>query len=79
MDPNALYSALNTIAQCSAALVAFIGFLGMWRLERLRAELAQTEDYLRWLLRDRRPEAMTLPIEPLIAAAQAMPMRTSTR
>lgn len=70
MDPTALYYALSTIAQCAAALAAFIGFLGIWRLDRLRAELAQTENYLRWLLRDRRPEAMTLPIEPLIAAAQ---------
>jgi hypothetical protein len=37
MDPNALYYALSTIAQCAAALAALIGFLGMWRLDRLRA------------------------------------------
>lgn len=28
MDPTALYYALSTIAQCAAALAAFIGFLG---------------------------------------------------
>jgi hypothetical protein len=38
MDVDALYSALNTIAQCSAALAALIGFLGLWRLDRLREE-----------------------------------------
>ena len=37
MDPTALYYALNTIAQCAAALAALIGFLGLWRLDRLRA------------------------------------------
>jgi hypothetical protein len=37
MDPNALYAALNTVAQCAAALAALIGFLGLWRLDRLRA------------------------------------------
>jgi hypothetical protein len=41
MDPNALYAALNTIAQCAAALAALIGFLGLWRLDRLRAEREQ--------------------------------------
>jgi hypothetical protein len=38
MDPTALYYALSTIAQCAAALAALIGFLGLWRLDRLRAE-----------------------------------------
>ena len=37
-DPTALYYALSTIAQCAAALAALIGFLGMWRLDRLREE-----------------------------------------
>jgi hypothetical protein len=41
MDPNALYAALNTVAQCAAALAALIGFLGLWRLDRLRAEREQ--------------------------------------
>jgi hypothetical protein len=38
MDATALYYALSTIAQCAAALAALIGFLGMWRLDRLREE-----------------------------------------
>jgi hypothetical protein len=38
MDPTALYYTLSTIAQCAAALAALIGFLGMWRLDRLREE-----------------------------------------
>jgi hypothetical protein len=41
MDPNALYVALNTVAQCAAALAALIGFLGLRRLDRLRAEREQ--------------------------------------
>jgi hypothetical protein len=41
MDPNALYAALNTVAQCAAALAALIGFLGLRRLDRLRAEREQ--------------------------------------
>jgi hypothetical protein len=41
MDPTALYYALSTIAQCAAALAALIGFLGLWRLDRLRAEREQ--------------------------------------
>jgi hypothetical protein len=41
MDPNALYAALNTVAQCAAALAALIGFLGLWRLDRLRDEREQ--------------------------------------
>lgn len=38
MDPTWLYYALSTIAQCAAALAALIGFLGLWRLDRLREE-----------------------------------------
>jgi|SRR5882724_3330727 len=41
MDPNALYYALSTIAQCAAALAALIGFLDLWRLDRLRGEREQ--------------------------------------
>jgi hypothetical protein len=41
MDPTALYYALSTIAQCAAALAALIGFFGLWRLDRLRAEREQ--------------------------------------
>ena len=44
MDPTALYYALSTIAQCAAALAALIGFLGMWRLDRLQDEERQAED-----------------------------------
>jgi hypothetical protein len=50
MDPNALYAALNTVAQCAAALAALIGFLGLWRLDRLRAEQEEAERDLRGLL-----------------------------
>jgi hypothetical protein len=41
MDPNPLYSALKTIAQCSAALAVLISFLGVGRLDRRRAEREQ--------------------------------------
>ena len=40
MDRNALYYALSTIAMVAAALAALIGFLRMWRLDRLRDEVA---------------------------------------
>jgi hypothetical protein len=46
MDPTALYYALSTIAQCAAALAALIGFLGIWRLERLRDEVHEVEENL---------------------------------
>jgi hypothetical protein len=38
MTDTALYYALSTIAQCAAALAALIGFLSLWRLDRLREE-----------------------------------------
>jgi len=41
MDPTALYYALSTTAQCAAALAALIGFLGLWRLDRLKQEREQ--------------------------------------
>jgi exo-beta-1,3-glucanase (GH17 family) len=41
MSDTALYYALSTIAQCAAALAALIGFLGLWRLDQLRAEREQ--------------------------------------
>jgi hypothetical protein len=36
MTPDTLYYAFSTIAQCAAALAAFIGFFGLWRLDLLR-------------------------------------------
>jgi hypothetical protein len=50
MDSTALYYALSTIAQCAAALAALIGFLGLWRLDRLREEARQIEPQLRELM-----------------------------
>jgi hypothetical protein len=44
MDPTALYYALSTIAQCAAALAALIGFLGLWRLDRLLDIMREDED-----------------------------------
>ena len=38
MTDTGLYYALSTIGQCAAALAALIGFLGMWRLDRLKDE-----------------------------------------
>ena len=47
MDPNTpYYYALSTIAQCAAALAALIGFLGLWRLDRLREAWEQSESAL---------------------------------
>jgi hypothetical protein len=43
-DGTALLDALSTIAQCAAALAALIGFLGLWRLDRLREEQRRLED-----------------------------------
>jgi hypothetical protein len=48
-EPTALYYALSTIAQCAAALAALIGFLGLWRLDRLREEAHQIEQ-TKWRL-----------------------------
>lgn len=47
MTDTAFYYALSTIAQCAAAL---IGFLGLWRLDRLRDEDTQMEQTLRGLI-----------------------------
>jgi len=38
MTDTALYYALRTIGQYAAALAALIGFLRMWRLDRLKDE-----------------------------------------
>jgi hypothetical protein len=50
MTDNGLYYALSTLAQCAAALAALIGFLGLWRLDRLKQEHDQVERDLRGLL-----------------------------
>jgi hypothetical protein len=50
MDPTALYYAPSTIAQGAAALAALIGFLGLWRLNRLREEYDQAARDVGWLL-----------------------------
>jgi hypothetical protein len=65
MDPTALYYALSTIAQCAAALAALIGFLGMWRLDRLREKRSAVELALRAFVRDNRTLS-NLPTEDLI-------------
>jgi hypothetical protein len=44
MNEPALLYALSTIAQCAAALAALIGFLGLWRLDRLRDIMREDED-----------------------------------
>jgi hypothetical protein len=50
MSDTALYYALSTIAQCAAALAALIGFLGLWRLDRLRDEDNQVVQRLKNLM-----------------------------
>jgi hypothetical protein len=50
MDQNIIYYALSTIAQCAAALAALVGFLGMWRLDRLQEEYGQAVRDVGWLL-----------------------------
>jgi hypothetical protein len=71
-EPRWLYYAFSTIAQCAAALVALIGFLGLWRMDRLREERDQTERDLRGLLLRVKwlnaEEAMILSIYDLIQA-----------
>src|SRR5882724_5218375 len=47
LDKNALYYAFSTIAQCAAALAALIGFLGLWRLDRLREEKEPFDRHIR--------------------------------
>jgi small-conductance mechanosensitive channel len=71
MDPNALYAALNTVAQCAAALAALIGFLGLWRLDRLREERSAVELTLRAVVRDNRV-LVDFPTEDLIRYARSM-------
>jgi hypothetical protein len=44
MNETHLLYALSTIAQCAAALAALIGFLGLWRLDRLRGLMREAED-----------------------------------
>jgi hypothetical protein len=46
-DATTLYYVFSTIAQCAAALAALIGFLGLWRLDRLREARAQAQLSLR--------------------------------
>jgi hypothetical protein len=80
MDPTALYYAFNTIAQCTAALAALTGFLGLWRLDRLREERTQAEHYLRWVMYREHlnmdlqsaQEVMILPTDRLIAEAGSL-------
>jgi hypothetical protein len=50
MSDTSLYYALSTLAQCAAALAALIGFLGMWRLDRLRDEGLRIEQTMRELI-----------------------------
>jgi hypothetical protein len=50
MTDQALSSALNTIAPVAAALAALIGFLGIWRLDRLREVKDRFEDEVRALV-----------------------------
>jgi pheromone shutdown protein TraB len=45
MDVNTLNYVLSTIAQCAAALAALIGFLGMWRVDRLREQITRLEQH----------------------------------
>jgi hypothetical protein len=52
-DATTLYYVFSTIAQCAAALAALIGFLGLWRLDRLREALAQAGQSLRSVTRMR--------------------------
>lgn len=80
MTADTLYYALSTIAQCAAALAALIGFLGLWRLDRLRDERTQAEHYLRWMMYrehlnmdpQNAQEVMILPTDRLIAEASSI-------
>jgi hypothetical protein len=60
MDSTALYYALSTIAQVAAALSTLIGFLGMWRLDRLKQGQESAERGLRGLLLDVHLNASTI-------------------
>jgi Flp pilus assembly protein TadB len=53
MAPTALYYALSTIAQCAAALAALIGFLGLWRQDRLRERLNAVDQDIERLSKER--------------------------
>ncbi len=50
MTENGLYYALSTIAQVAGTLAALIGFLGIWRLDRLQDEGSQIEQEIAELL-----------------------------
>lgn len=45
INPNALHHTFSTIAQCATALAALIGFLGLWRLDRLREQIERLETH----------------------------------
>jgi hypothetical protein len=51
MDPaTPYYYAFSTIAQVAAALAALIGFLGLWRIDKLGEERERLGHYIRWML-----------------------------
>jgi hypothetical protein len=75
MNADTLSTALDALAQVAGTLAALIGFLGMWRLDRLKHEREQVEHDLRGLLispRFKVQELMTFPTERIVQEAQTL-------
>jgi hypothetical protein len=81
MDPNTpYYYALSTIAQCAAALAALIGFLGLWKLDRLRREAEQIEPSLEeWVVQEHASNQRTNLLFELEKASKDMDIITHRR
>jgi hypothetical protein len=74
MDPTTLYYALNTIAQRAAALAALIGFLDLWRLDRLHDEWEQATQAFRGVaVRRGLTDAPWLPVDEIVQVVEQQP------
>jgi len=75
VNDNAILYALSTLAQTCAALAAFVGAVGLFRLQALRDGHQSAEERLRSSLVDVRfgaPEASRLPLADILRHVEAV-------